>query len=325
MKDLLKKLWSDEDGITLIMVALLVVVFMGMSALVVDAGMLYQERRTLVKAADAAALAGAQELARNGSATTTSVAQNYASANAKEMGDVTVNVNEADKRVTVTVNKSVNNHFARILGHNTTDVSARATATFEYPKKITNIKRGNVLPLFLDENQYRAGLDGDGDINESFIYKLMGGNNHHVVVNGVDVPGNWGALYLGPSAFDDALAGRLHSDIQLEINHWFEGTKPGSMGANVYKPIDYRLDPDNSLPPYGLIPIISEVEEKGSGKLSVYIIGFAVFEITGYEKNPPGYNIIGHLRGDIPVSDFFGETTSSEEDDFGALVIKLVE
>ena len=59
MHDLFKKLRKEEDGQSLVMVALLFVVLLGFSALVIDVGMLYVTKAELQNAADAGALAGA--------------------------------------------------------------------------------------------------------------------------------------------------------------------------------------------------------------------------------------------------------------------------
>ncbi len=52
----------DESGQVLVFVAVILTVLVGMAALVVDVGSWYQAQRHLQTAADAAALAGAQEL-----------------------------------------------------------------------------------------------------------------------------------------------------------------------------------------------------------------------------------------------------------------------
>ena len=59
MYNLFNKLRKEEDGQSLVMVALLFVVLLSFSALVVDVGMLYVAKAELQNAADAGALAGA--------------------------------------------------------------------------------------------------------------------------------------------------------------------------------------------------------------------------------------------------------------------------
>jgi len=71
-----------EDGATAIIVAILLVVIIGFSALVIDVGHLYEVRRQLQSAADAAALAAAQEIIKGGDIVqVSSVADEYAKKN----------------------------------------------------------------------------------------------------------------------------------------------------------------------------------------------------------------------------------------------------
>ena len=74
--------WSfrgDEGAVAAIMVVS-IVALLGFAAIVVDAGVLYTERRHLQTAADAAALAGVQELPGSPAAAVAQ-AQNYAAIN----------------------------------------------------------------------------------------------------------------------------------------------------------------------------------------------------------------------------------------------------
>jgi hypothetical protein len=57
-----KRIFKDESGVVLVLVALLLVVFLGVGALVIDLGVLYVARNELQNAADAGALAGARDL-----------------------------------------------------------------------------------------------------------------------------------------------------------------------------------------------------------------------------------------------------------------------
>jgi len=54
--------WNDQDGVTIVLIAVLLVVFVAFTALAVDISHLYSVRNELQNAADAAALAGAQVL-----------------------------------------------------------------------------------------------------------------------------------------------------------------------------------------------------------------------------------------------------------------------
>ena len=57
-----RSLLLDEGGAVAVLVALMLVVLVGFAAIVIDIGHLYENRRQMQSAADAAALAGAHEL-----------------------------------------------------------------------------------------------------------------------------------------------------------------------------------------------------------------------------------------------------------------------
>lgn len=110
------------------MIALTIVVLCGMAALVVDAGMAYVQKGELQTAADAAALAAAHDLPNVTTAQNT--AAEYAEKNGIEPGRTTATTpyKSDPKKVEVVVTTTVEYTFARILGFNSQEVSARAVA-----------------------------------------------------------------------------------------------------------------------------------------------------------------------------------------------------
>ncbi len=318
---LFKKILNNQRGSVVVLTALAMTAILGFAALVTDAGLIYFNRVKMVNAADAAALAAAQQLACGNycSQSAKNIAVEYANSNKANLQDIQVDIDTDNNIVTVNLQKEVALCFARIFNIYSSDITAEAKATFEYPVKITRLKKGNVLPLFITREQYEMGLDEGDEIG------LMGDSSFHVKINGEEVPGNWGALDFGPSAFDEALAGNLDISITISTG-WSEmETKTGTMGINVKNAVDYRLFQDDDIEPYGLIPIVDQVEEKGGGKVEVHICGFAVFEITGTEKEPPGYTIYGHLIDDKTITDFTGDTSPQETYNYGSRVYKLIE
>lgn len=126
----------DDSGAIAVIVAVAMVALMGVSALVVDAGSLYSERRTLQTAADAAALAGAQELPAD-PVRARDVALAYLAANAPEAEGATVTI-ESGLAVNDTVRIEVGVpdsplYFARIWGDETAPVAAGASARVTSP------------------------------------------------------------------------------------------------------------------------------------------------------------------------------------------------
>lgn len=126
----LMKLIKNEDGSTLVLVALLMVVLLGFAALVVDVGNLYLTKTQLQNAADAAALAGAQELPTASTAKSTAIY--FTGQNGVQASETKPNTpyNYDKTKIEVVCTRTVHNYFAGVLGAKfaTTDVSARAVA-----------------------------------------------------------------------------------------------------------------------------------------------------------------------------------------------------
>jgi len=124
---------TEERGQTLILVALTLVVLLGAVALAVDIGMALAERRQMQNAADAGALAGAQQLCwlldedtPTQEAAAIAAAKTYAEKNGAIQANTTVTIASWD--VTVAVTETVRHSFAPVVGITSTDVPAVATA-----------------------------------------------------------------------------------------------------------------------------------------------------------------------------------------------------
>lgn len=127
MRSIFKRI-KRETGQSTIIIALAIVVLCGVAALVVDTGMAYVEKGQLQTAADAAALAAAHDLPSVSTAKNTAI--RYAEKNGIEPGHTTPTTpyNGDAKRVEVVVTATVNYTFARLLGIDSQEVSARAVA-----------------------------------------------------------------------------------------------------------------------------------------------------------------------------------------------------
>ncbi len=122
-----------ESGQTLILFVLALSVLMGMVAMTVDVGLILHERRSLQNSADAAALAGAQEL-DNSPAAAIAMAQQYAVANGVDLTDpeytfVATTPYQGDPDlIEVQVSRQKGFIFGRVLGLDFVNVPARAVA-----------------------------------------------------------------------------------------------------------------------------------------------------------------------------------------------------
>ncbi|MGB7472326.1 pilus assembly protein TadG-related protein [Trichococcus sp.] len=124
----IKRLKSEQFGQALVMVALLLGVLAAFAALVIDVGDLYNTKAELQNAADAAALAGAQELPDNPSQAKI-VAESYAGKNGLTTDSVAVTFGTGNKSISVKIDRTANTSFAKIFGVDTSPVSADATAS----------------------------------------------------------------------------------------------------------------------------------------------------------------------------------------------------
>lgn len=148
---------NDEGAVALVVASVVVVLFF-VIALVVDAGSVYVMRRELQTAADAAALAGAQELPA--ADTAKGVAITYAGLNGvpSSMALPTTPYNGDPIKIKVVCQAPVSYTFARVLGLTGTTVAASAVA-----QKVSQWQ-GDALPFINLGSDYasnpRIGLWG---------------------------------------------------------------------------------------------------------------------------------------------------------------------
>ncbi len=172
------------------MVALCIVVFFAMAALAIDLGILYTARTSAQHAADAAALAGAFTFTnpvapQPGTATQAAIAT--AAAN-KILGTPAaisggnVIVDTGARRVTVTVPRTsaggnpVDTYFARVLGHNSSDVSAKATAEAGFQGSASRCVKPVFLPNTILSNKSTDPIDPNGACKRGEVVFDSSGN-----------------------------------------------------------------------------------------------------------------------------------------------------
>ncbi len=119
---------GGERGSVLALTAIMMVAMLGMTALVTDVGNWYITRRALQNAADAAALAGSDDLPGNAAQAQTD-ALTYINANASGASHtITTPYNSNSSDIKVTVTKTVGGIFGGVLGLSSQTVSASAVA-----------------------------------------------------------------------------------------------------------------------------------------------------------------------------------------------------
>ncbi len=134
-----KRTRRRQAGQTLMLAALTLPGLAALTGLVLDGGMIYQVKRRMQSAADAAALGGAQELWRLNTSTVTEAARTDARLNGFEDGvnNTTVTVNNPplsgpragnSNFVEVIISREVSTTMLRMVGRNASTVRSRAVA-----------------------------------------------------------------------------------------------------------------------------------------------------------------------------------------------------
>lgn len=129
------RLVANENGATIVVVAICLVFIISMAALAIDLGMLLTARAETQRAADAAALAGAAEYldpspTKEGaeSRARAFAGKNFIRGNPGDADVVEVTVDEPNRKVTVRLQQPHDLWFARIFGINESRVGALAAA-----------------------------------------------------------------------------------------------------------------------------------------------------------------------------------------------------
>lgn len=288
MKRLVKivsPMFNDESGNILILVAFAMIVLFGMTALTIDAGDLYQTRRDMVNAADAAALAGAQELIFNPGDKTEAenVAREYASVlNKSEPNQVIVEIPD-NYTVHVKTGKNVEYVFARFLNLTDSDVKASATAMSGeiiemeglLPIGLTKERFNKLIPLENEENEENEEIEDHVFVKFDADYKSGNWNWVSFDANNKD----------GPKLTADYF-NQEECPGSLSINHKVR-TRSGTSVVTGNPGIEDALIEYIAEEELLFIPITSNFEKAGGGDYTMDIVGFAgiVFE-EDYSLNP---------------------------------------
>ncbi len=308
MKKKFNLLLTEENGGVVIIVAAAMVFLLGLTAMVTDVGSIAYARRKMVTAADAAALAGAQELVNN-PAQAEARALEYASKNGAEPENVTVTVSGNNCEITVSASQVVDFSFAKVLGFHSTSVSARAKAAIKPVRAVTGIVPF-IVPMPPPGEDYNYG--------EEVLLKV----------------GNWNDAPIGSGNFGAiALGGTGANNYRNNIKFGYQGviaigdyvdTEPGNMSGPTNQGVKYRLDHNDTIV---IIPLYDSSITDVSGRGSIQVAGFACFEITGVEGSGNMCNVTGKF-----IKWFLPNNASPSspgdpagENDFGVYNLVLVE
>jgi len=287
------------------------VVLLGCASLVTDVGLLYTSRNRLINAADAAALAGAQELPDKPEMAE-AVAREYAKDNGVLEDNVEVEVSADRKSITVKPHQNVRFLFARVLGFTQQEVVAEATA-------LTAPLSGaiGVVPFSIEEQVLEIG--------KQYVLKEGAGGP---AIEGADgkMSGWYGALdpdnHQGGGANDYRERIKYGYQMMLRVGDRVL-VEEGNMSGPTTEGVQYRIDQckegctfedfDKDCPRVMIVPVVKPVNSK-----EVEIRGFAVFFLEGVQGQGNENNVIGRFVKTV----YPGELGGGAE--YGAYAVKLI-
>lgn len=299
--------FKSQKGTSMVIFAIALALIMGCASVSVDIGMVINEKAKVSCAADAAALAGAQELPADRE-NAVAVSKEYLQKNGMDPSTAEIKVSDDGNSIAVKAKKTVDYHFARVLGFDKGDVSAGATAK---TAPISGISEG-VRP-FAIENQALV-------FDVQYILKEGGGSG---------TTGNYGGLALGGSGASTYLSNIINGyDGSLSVGQYVS-TEPGNMSGPTGTGINTLIRECNhspkctyenyqpDCPRIVTVVVVDSLDVKG--RKDVKIVGFASFFLEGVDGS--GKN--STVRGRFIRMTGSGESSDTQTD-FGLRGIRLV-
>lgn len=258
---------KSEKGAVLVIVALTLAVLLGFAALVMDAGLLYWEKKKLQNAMDAAVLAGAQELPKQPDQARLE-AERTAGTYGVPAADLQLAFNEEGTSIRAETVRGQPAWFSRLLGF--TQLHVRASARVQLSPLTSGI---GVIPL---------GVHASDTLDYGDLVLLKVGTSDY---------GNFGALALtGPGAKDYETDLRDGFQQELKVGDILD-TQTGNIKGPTERAITDRLlscpyggaaahtDYPDDCPRIGLVPVFEPVLIDQNQVKQVRILGFASFFI----------------------------------------------
>ncbi|MGC8634360.1 MAG: TadE/TadG family type IV pilus assembly protein [Candidatus Limnocylindrales bacterium] len=299
---------TDERGQVIVVFALALVALVAMAGLIIDGGGAYAQSRDEQKAADLAALAGANDYLLNSqSASALATAATIATANGYTDGTVasscptssgrttvSASLDASTGKVTVTITAPHSNGFARVIpGNQCWPVTTTATAQAGIPDTATG-----VAPFMFNVNDF--GTDGSplsqyADPSKPFTF-------HHGTSQAGDAPAGPNNMAWTDWSFTANLNTAIVSDIidgSTVINETltfgeYIGQHNNGQHAALFGDV-------NNAPPAGLLGLNLPVPVvDGNGNFQ----GWATFHITSADqggKSITGYFVSNYLNAQLSV------------------------
>jgi Flp pilus assembly protein TadG len=274
---------KNDDGQAVVLMVLALVVLLGMCAMVLDVGSWFRTQRRLQGTADAAALAGAQQLPDTPSAAQT-MALSYANQNGGDVlaADITVGtLSQANDIIDVTAKKTSSGFFSSVLGIVNANIEATARARVGPPAQAMYVAP---MVVYCDH---------------PLIQNCAGGNvptfgqPTHMDFDKMGAPGAFGMLDLanaGGNTGTSTLASWILNGYNQYLPLGLYDSDPGAKfnSANVGSALDARIGTEL------LFPVFKTLG--GSGSNAQYdIIAWIGFHLTGWSAQGNNATLDGYF------------------------------
>jgi hypothetical protein len=296
-----------QTGQSLVITLVFMTVLLGMAAAVLDVGSWYRADRKLQANADAAALAGAQELPAN-TAMAQAAALDYADRNDGGLTASGVSFESfvaPNDTIVVQAERPAPSFFAKLFGLDSVQVRAKASA------RASVLGRARyAAPIGIDWTHEKLQCKCYGPAEPTTLdFEKIGPGAFRLL----NIDSSYGGT--GPQDLGDWIRGGL--DAWMDKDRWYysdPGMKPNS--SHISGALNFRDETEL------LFPVYNATRAQGAG-FEYYVIGWAVFHVTDYEiqgsKNSRLYGYFVDMIWEGVGSSSAGTPS------FGARTVSLVE
>ncbi len=277
-------IWThqDERGAASAIFTLFLTALLGIAALVVDVGISWQERRQVITATDAAALAAVQDFAHGTDGCASTAPQFVADNNPAATMTLCAHtpIGSGPGWVTVEAEVDVDFIFAGILGFTETTVTSSTTAGYSSATLVD----GGLRPFglcrdFLDELD-PPFAPGTGEIYRIYYGREAQASNCNA---GDPIPGNWAVLDFdgGSNSQNDVKDWTENGyDGPVAIGDWIEGT-PGSFSPALNSELNHLLNNVD----FFTLPIFTEYNDLNGANGEFLMDEFIVVRLDDFKTN----------------------------------------
>lgn len=309
---------TDQRGQALVFIVVAMTVLLGMAALVLDVGSWFRADRHLQAAADAAALAGAQALPEDTGAAS-ALAGAYVEKNGGPPPDSMTFSGKlvANDTVTVTLSRSAPGFFSTVLGIDSVQVGAKASA------RAGNVSAARwVAPIVVSWKH--PLLPGGGRCSplpcfgEQTELKLV---NLHKPGSG-DAAGAFGLLNLRGDGSGSAGASEVSDWMARGFDQYMKLGKYWSVPSAMFNSSQFKDALAQRIGDEVLFPIFMPPIVKGGSNAEYNIIGWIGFVPELFSGGGDNGKVIGYFTRVIWEGI---QSESASQPDFGVRAIALVE